>query len=315
VPLIPRVPVPKLPLAPPGRPPGRFVRLDGRALHVVLDGPDDAAADTPVVVLTSGLGGCWQGWDLVVPLLSARCRVVRFDRPGLGRSEPAPGRPSLDREVRLMTALLDRLGADGPVVVAGHSMGGLHAEAFARLCPRRTAGVVLAEAELDREVGPPGRWPGARVMAARAAGGAFRLSGLSQLLAPGLRRRGVRTQSVAGRDPADTAGAYRSAYGCGHVLTAALVERVLFRDMVAELAGLRARTGFPSVPLRVLSGPGEGLRTRHRRLAAMSPLGRYIPAEASVHMMPLDRPELIAEAVLECAHAALRRADCQDATP
>jgi pimeloyl-ACP methyl ester carboxylesterase len=305
---VPHKPVPRLPLSPPGRPPGQFVRVAGRAVHLVLDGPDGVAGDAPVVLLASGLGGCWQGWDLVVPLLSARCRVVRFDRPGLGRSEPAPGRPSLVREVRLMTALLDRLGVGGPVVVAGHSMGGLHAEAFARLCPRRTAGVVLTEAETDRQVGAPRRWPGARVMAARATGGAFRLAGLSQLVAPGLRRLGVRTQSVTGRDPSDSGDTYRSAYGGAHVLTAALVERVLFRDVVAELAVLRGRAGFPSVPLRVLSGPAADVEAKHRKLAAMSPLGRYVQADASLHMMPVDRPGLIADAVLDCVTAARPRA-------
>jgi pimeloyl-ACP methyl ester carboxylesterase len=35
---------------------------------------------------------------------------------------------------------------DAPVILAGHSNGGLYVEAFARLWPERTAGLVLVDA-------------------------------------------------------------------------------------------------------------------------------------------------------------------------
>ncbi|MGW7003563.1 alpha/beta fold hydrolase [Streptomyces sp. NPDC054933] len=281
-----------LPLPPPSRPPGRFVRVGGRAVHVVEAGPPNA----PVVLLSSGLGGSWLGWDPVLPLLRGHCRLVSLDRPGLGRSAPAPEPPTLAGRARWTAAVLEALGIGGPVTVVGHSLGGLYAEAFARILPRQTSAVVLVEAAAEAEVGPPLRWPGARTRLAHTAGEAFRWAGLSQIVAPGLRRLGVRTQSLRGRDQADVGDAYRSAYGAGHCLTAAMVERALFRDLVAELDALRERFAFPSVPLRVISGPCDDPRP-HRALAAFSPCGIHTAVHGTRHLVPVDRPDAIADAV------------------
>ncbi len=288
-----------LPLRPPGRPPGGWIRLAGTAVHVVEEGPPDG----PPVVLMSGLGGSWLGWDPVVPLLDGGFRLIRADRPGLGRSEPSPAAPSLAGHARWTLSLLEALGVGGPVVPVGHSLGGLYAEAFARLFPERAAAVVLVEAASQEAVGPPQRHPQARTRTAHAVGEAFRYTGLSQLLAPGLRRLGVRTQSLRGRDQADTGDAYRSAYGAGHCLTAALVERVLFRDLVGELDALRREFAFPSVPLRVLCGPDDA-RDAHEALAAMSPLGVCRAVPGTRHLVPVDAPDAIAAAVRTAVAAA-----------
>ncbi|MEU3465731.1 alpha/beta hydrolase [Streptomyces sp. NPDC006733] len=291
------------PLRPPGRPPGRFLRVAGRAVHVVEDGPPGGIP----VVLGAGLGGAWLGWEGLVRALEGSCRLIRVDRPGLGRSEPAPEPPTLAGRARWLAAVLDAAGAGGPVVLVGHSLAGLYTEAFARLLPDRTAGVVLVEAAPEREVAPPQRLRGARVLAARGVGELFRRVGLSQLVAPAIRRQGVRTQSRTGRDPDDTGDAYRSAYGAGHCLTAALVERVLFRDLNAELRSLRVGFRFPEVPLQVVSGPLSDPRP-HRELAAMSPLGQYRMAPGARHLVPVDRPDVIAHAVRDVLDAAGRRA-------
>ncbi|MDJ0340891.1 alpha/beta hydrolase [Streptomyces sp. H10-C2] len=305
-----------VPLKPAGRPPGRFVRVAGRAVHVVEDGP----ATGPAVVLGAGLGGAWLGWEALVRALDERCRVIRVDRPGLGRSEPSPDAPTLAGQAAWLASVLDVLGTDGPggtdgpngpgspvgpVVLVGHSLSGLYAEAFARLLPERTAAVVLVEAAAEKEVGAPLRWPRARVRAAKGAGEVFRWTGLSQLVAPAIRRQGVRTQSLRGRDPDDVGDAYRCAYGAGHCLKAALVERVLFRDLNAELLALRREREFPEVPLQVISGPLSDPRP-HRALASMSPLGRYRLAPGTRHLVPVDRPDTIADAIAEVLLSAGR---------
>lgn len=289
------------PLKPAGRPPGRFVRVAGRAVHVVEDGPPGGLS----VVLGAGLGGAWLGWEALVRALDRSCRLIRVDRPGLGRSEPSPDSPTLAGQAVWLASVLDAVGAGGPVVLVGHSLAGLYAEAFARLLPDRTAAVVLVEAAPEREVGAPLRWPGARVRAAKGAGEVFRWAGLSQLVAPAIRRQGVRTQSRLGRDPDDTGDAYRCAYGAGHCLKAALVERVLFRDLNAELHALRQEFVFPDVPLQVVSGPLSDPRP-HRELAAMSALGQYRMAPGTRHLVPVDRPDVIAGAVLDVLAAAGR---------
>ncbi|WP_188295317.1 alpha/beta fold hydrolase, partial [Streptomyces sp. CBMA156] len=144
----------------------RFLRVDGVPLHVRTEGSG------PVCLLSGGLGSSWFDWDLVVPFLTPYRTVVRFDRPGYGLSaaEPATGRPAPTAagEAGRILAVLDGLGLRGPCTVAGHSLAGFHVEAFARLHPERTAGLVLVDGSVE-EVARPFPAPGARDLAARAA--------------------------------------------------------------------------------------------------------------------------------------------------
>ncbi|WP_235438660.1 alpha/beta fold hydrolase, partial [Streptomyces yangpuensis] len=113
---------------------GRFVRVGGDVLHVVVEGRG------PVCVLSAGLAMAWFDWDAVATLLAARGRtVVRFDRPGHGLSGPATAPPTTAGEAHRIAGLLDALGYGGPtaapVTVVGHSIAAFHAEGFARLRP------------------------------------------------------------------------------------------------------------------------------------------------------------------------------------
>ncbi|MFE3286675.1 alpha/beta fold hydrolase [Streptomyces sp. NPDC059233] len=88
--------------------PGRFVRVDGVPLHVVVEGRG------PVCVLSAGLAMAWFDWDEVAALLVAAGRtVVRFDRPGHGLSAPAAEPPTAAGEAHRIAGLLDALGLGG----------------------------------------------------------------------------------------------------------------------------------------------------------------------------------------------------------
>ncbi|WP_345199191.1 alpha/beta fold hydrolase, partial [Streptomyces lavendulae] len=165
---------------------GTFVRVDGVPLHVVVEGRG------PVVVLSAGLALAWFDWDPVAAPLAARGRtVVRFDRPGHGLSAPAPGPAGPADEAHRIAALLDALGLPGPVTVAGHSLAGFHAEAFARLHPGRTAALVLVDSSVEED--PRTRLPAAwRTGAARALGRAPAAAGIPAALGPAARRGVVR---------------------------------------------------------------------------------------------------------------------------
>ncbi|MFE2362405.1 alpha/beta fold hydrolase, partial [Streptomyces virginiae] len=135
---------------------GLFVRVDGAALHVLVEGRG------PVCVLSAGLAMAWFDWDAVAALLAAEGRtVVRFDRPGHGLSGPATAPPTTAGEAHRIAGLLDALGYGGPaadpVTVVGHSIAAFHAEGFARLYPGRTAGLVGARPPPARGPPPPAR--------------------------------------------------------------------------------------------------------------------------------------------------------------
>ncbi|MYS79335.1 alpha/beta fold hydrolase [Embleya scabrispora] len=280
-------------------PPGTFVRIDGAALHAVREGSG------PVVIATSGLGGAWFDWDAVAPLLTADCTVVRFDRPGLGYSEPDPRPPTLAHEADRIAALADALALPGPYVLLAHSLGAFHVEGFARMYPERTAGLVLVDPSNEDKPRPrPARR--ARVRVARVVGGAMRVGGLARAVGPAARRSVLFTQSRRHRDVAD-ARWVRGAYGSGRFFATALTENATYLDVAAELADLRRVAPLPDVPLRVLAAAGgyESLAARARwvralrTLANLSPHGRCDVLDDSAHFVMSDRPDAVADAVHE----------------
>jgi pimeloyl-ACP methyl ester carboxylesterase len=76
-------------------------------------------------------------------LLAQRMRVIIPDRPGQGFSEPGPGPVgSAAYHAKLLRGLMRELSA-GPLIVVGHSFGGLIALRYALDAPAEVAGLVL----------------------------------------------------------------------------------------------------------------------------------------------------------------------------
>ncbi|MFJ4478397.1 alpha/beta fold hydrolase [Streptomyces xanthochromogenes] len=270
---------------------GEFVKLGGVAHHVVVEGSG------PVVVLSAGLGMSWFDWDPVVPLLSAHRTVVRFDRPGHGRSGPAAVPPSAAGEAGRIAALLDALGLTGPATVAGHSIAGFHAEAFARLYPARTAGLVLVDSSVEERARPPAA-PALRLALARAAAAGLCRAGVPAALGPALRRATVRASRTGGGDPAPRE-LVRGCYRTSRVLRGMVLENATYGSMAAELLDLRRRLPLPSVPVTVVAGGAGGPVWTARQRALASALGAtFQPADGAGHLVMLDAPGVVAGAVL-----------------
>jgi pimeloyl-ACP methyl ester carboxylesterase len=83
-------------------------------------------------------------WDRAVGALEGTHRVLRFDARGFGDTPPDDGPLTMDRIADDAVALMDHLGIER-AVVAGCSMGGYAAFAFARRHPGRLAGLVLQD--------------------------------------------------------------------------------------------------------------------------------------------------------------------------
>ena len=117
----------------------------GRRLHLVRAGARDA--NGPTVLLEAGSFGFSADWAAVQERLAARAvRSLAYDRAGLGFSDRGPAPRDGLAIVRDLEALLAALGEDGPFIVCGHSMAGLHTHLFAARNPARVAGVVLVDA-------------------------------------------------------------------------------------------------------------------------------------------------------------------------
>jgi pimeloyl-ACP methyl ester carboxylesterase len=129
---------------------GEVVELPGPDLHAVVQGPRDGA---PIVLLH-----CYtcstRWWGPVAERLAREHRVIALDLVGHGRSEKPLDGYAMEEQALQVRRALDRLGVERPLI-AGHSMGGDVATAFAESSPREVAGIVIvgtAPAPDDREL-------------------------------------------------------------------------------------------------------------------------------------------------------------------
>ncbi len=130
----------------------RFETPDGIGLRVADSGPRESAGPgEPTLVLVHGWSQDLRTWDRVVEDLrrgGETGRIVRHDHRGHGGSDAAPdGTATLGRAADDLAALIVERVPEGPIVLVGHSMGGMAVMALAERHPdlvaRRVAGVAF----------------------------------------------------------------------------------------------------------------------------------------------------------------------------
>ena len=121
--------------------PGRFVEIDGRRLHLSIQGN----APGPTVVIEQGIGSPSVVWRPIQASIAKFARVCTYDRAGFLWSDSAEPRRSLEDMVADLHALLKNGEVPSPYVLVGHSMGGLLVRRFARAYPDLVAGIVLVD--------------------------------------------------------------------------------------------------------------------------------------------------------------------------
>jgi pimeloyl-ACP methyl ester carboxylesterase len=127
---------------------------DGVALAVEVHGPPDASA---TVVLAHGYELSQRLWARQVLALRASrpdLRVVTYDHRGHGRSAGTPARSATLAQLgRDLLAVLDAVAPAGPVLLAGHSMGGMTLMSFAEQFPGALGSRVVGAALVSTSPG------------------------------------------------------------------------------------------------------------------------------------------------------------------
>ncbi|MEU2613620.1 alpha/beta hydrolase [Micromonospora sp. NPDC007271] len=128
----------------------RLEMPDGTDIHVEVVEPTRPVAGHPTVVLVHGFCLDMGTFHFQRKLLAARgdYRIVAYDQPGHGRSgRLETGEYDLATLGRTLRRVIDEVAPEGPLVLVGHSMGGMTIMALAELYPElfgdRVVGIVL----------------------------------------------------------------------------------------------------------------------------------------------------------------------------
>ncbi|MBO3738377.1 alpha/beta fold hydrolase [Actinoplanes flavus] len=290
---------------------------DGVRLHVSISGPQDAQV---TVVLAHGWCLDRRTWQHQITALAGMGRkaprVIAFDSRGHGRSGATRlGEATLARLGDDMAEVIRRCAPTGPVVLAGHSMGGMTIMEYAHRHPgefaARVAGLLLvsttAEGHTHTRYGLPGSLANLLRAGETFGAGLLARSGtwrphraVLPALRPALRwllfgddcaeEAMLLTMRSLGRAPLRSIGGFRESVGAQ-----------LRLDTLAELSGM---------PATVLVGDRDRLTPP---ACAESIAGALTGAELTVlpgagHMLPLERPEEVSEALVAIVRRAARDA-------
>lgn len=95
-----------------------WIEVNGIALRYELTGAGPAT-----IVLIHEMGGSIESWEPLMPWLTDRFRVVRFDLRGAGLSEKIRGVLQIDQAAEDVRCLLSALGIPSPAVLCGCAVG------------------------------------------------------------------------------------------------------------------------------------------------------------------------------------------------
>jgi pimeloyl-ACP methyl ester carboxylesterase len=283
----------------------------GLRLRAWVGGAPDAPG---TVILLHGWTLDSRTWGPVASRLASRARVIRYDHRGHGRSEhPSRADMTIEGLADDLADVIDELAPSGPLVLAGHSMGGMAIMALAERHPRlfadRVGGVAListaAGGLADVTLGLPVRVFGlVRKVEAKLAEAAWVerrpvLTRRPALIAPGLRRL------LIGRD-ADR-GAARITVRC--IAECRPSTMLGFRPTLDAHERDDALAAFDGIPTEVMIGSRDKLTPVHhsRRIVATARRARLTVYPAAGHMLPLERVDAVTERLVELLESAVTR--------
>lgn len=118
------------------------VDIGGRSLYL-----ECAGDGSPTVILEAGgPGGTSERWNEIFNEVANRTRVCRYDRAGLGQSDPAPEDiRTIQHSVDDLRALLNMIPLGCPCVFAGESWGGSITRLFAGQFPGDVGGLIFID--------------------------------------------------------------------------------------------------------------------------------------------------------------------------
>ncbi|MEU7566181.1 alpha/beta hydrolase [Streptomyces fradiae] len=294
--------------------PGTATADDGTPLHYETEEPDTTDGDgaaVPTVVFSHGYCLNQDSWHFQRAALRGRVRAVYWDQRGHGRSGRGAGPVSIDRLGRDLRAVVDAAAPEGPLVLVGHSMGGMTVMAFADQYPELVRDRVAAFAFLGTSSGRLAELTyGLPALPAHAV----------QRALPGvLRALGGRAELVerGRRATADLFAGLIKRYGFGSrdvdPVVARFAERMIEAtpiDVVADFypafaehdkADALAALAETGVPVLALAGARDLVTppSHTEAVAALLPGAELVVVPGGGHLVMLEHPDTVTARLVE----------------
>ncbi|MBD2101671.1 alpha/beta hydrolase [Leptolyngbya sp. FACHB-261] len=285
-------------------PAGKLIEINGNNWHYQIMGEG-----YPTVILDSGAGGTHLDWQLVQPEVAKFTRVLAYDRAGYGWSDLSSESRTAEQAVSELRQLLREVEIKPPYVLVGMSFSGLFSRLFAYHYPEEVAGMVLVDVAHEKMYeDSPAEWVELNK----------RLESLLVHVLPMMGRIGLLRLLVTFDSLPMAAGLFQKFSPAMRPLAKALYSQTQFGKTFAQESAVvsasmnqveqaRKVKPFPDIPLIVLSSgkPGfditqevrEKLKELHVDLANESPQGVHIVAHESGHVIQLDDPALVIDAI------------------
>lgn len=295
---------------------------DGVPLHVEAEVPEHPVDGAPTVILTHGYAHNLDVWrQQRKPLADAGYPVLLWDLRGHGRSgEGDDASYTIDQLGSDLAAVIDHTVPEGPIVLVGHSMGGMAIMALAQERPELFTGRVVGIGLISTSSGGLaevnyglGRQVGAIVH--RLGPAAVTRAGAKQELFNGVRGFGR---------PVESALVQR--YSFGGPVDRKLVRRVAemifatrlhvigsFLPTLMQHDKRSALAAFGGIETLIMHGTKDRMTpaAHGELLAAELPGAEYVVVEGAGHVLPMEQPQLVTDELLGLLERA-SRATTQD---
>jgi pimeloyl-ACP methyl ester carboxylesterase len=280
---------------------------DGVQLHVEVD--EAERADAVTVIFTHGYALNLDSWHFQRRDLRGKARLVFWDQRSHGRSSQAPeGEVTFARLAKDLAQVIDEVAPTGPVVLVGHSMGGMTVMALAEEHPElfgeRVAGVAVVSSSARNvslpTMGIPG--PAARLAHRVAPGVVSALARRPDLIEQG-RRAGSDLSYVVTRRYSFVAGGSPSLVEFTAAMNAATPIGVVAEFMPLFAANERGKAVevLQELPMLIIGADGDRLTPveHSREMAEALPEATYVEVAEAGHMVMLERHDVVSNSISE----------------
>ena len=124
-------------------PPGKIYSVNGTDMHLYCTGPESDGL--PTIIIISGAGTQSPMYYPLQENLSKTIRTCSYDRAGLGWSEPNNVPANAKNMSNELFQLLQAAKIEGPLILAGHSLGGLVSLIYSAEHEDQVAGIAFID--------------------------------------------------------------------------------------------------------------------------------------------------------------------------